>query len=334
MKPLERLDAAAYPDNAEGWMAFLLRDEPSIADREAFESWCAEDPAHEREIEDLSQVWSLAGTLDRDPEIRRSLRHSAKATTTTNRRWKIAAGLAAVLTLVLLSLDSWLDQGQDTTEYRTALGEQRRVLLKDGSMIELNTATTLRLSSAGDKAWLLAGEAFFDIQPRKRGRFEVLTGSGSVAVLGTRFNVWHQEAGMRVSVEEGSVAVDSSPRHQRDPGRLLRAGQSAEVKTGDGQILLTPATDDLARAQAWRDGLVELDRTPLSVVVRRLGRYTPMPLELTDPALGSLLVSGIFRIDRLGDLDSLRFALESSIPVSVQITEGKLRLLPAAPSAP
>ena len=74
--------------------------------------------------------------------------------------------------------------------YSTSFGEQFTVTLPDGSIVELNAATTLahkRFFWKNNKTVNLKGEAFFKVE--KGEGFKVETESGTVSVLGTEFNV-------------------------------------------------------------------------------------------------------------------------------------------------
>ena len=106
------------------------------------------------------------------------------------------------------------DSSQPLT-YSTAKGENRTVLLDDGSVVYLNTRTTLSWQFDEDirRVDLVEGEALFDVTPEVYRPFVVHAGAGVVRVLGTRFNV-HRKNGsdVVVTVLEGRVR---SRRHGR-----------------------------------------------------------------------------------------------------------------------
>lgn len=313
-----------YPNTAEGWLAYLLGAGVSEESSVALANWCAERPENRAEFELLSEGWELAGEFSSEleapiVEVRNTWRRP--------RHLLVAAGLACLLFAAL-----WLLRGLDqVSRYRTAQGEQRTVALGDGSRIVLNTATTMEFDASKQRASLLAGEAFFEVTPRKvrMGNikpFSVDAGSATIQVLGTRFNVLREGENLLISVMEGRVRVDArSGSEQEGSSQEIGAGDVLEIQ--GGEPLIQPDGSALDRVKAWRQGKIELDRTPLDQAIEELSRYTPLPLVIAEPGLEELQVSGIFRIDRLGDLSSLRFALENSLPVRLRATVDRLELV-------
>ncbi len=306
---------------AEEWLAHLLRDDVRDEDRRALDAWLEESPAHRVEFELLERGWQLAGDLAGDPDLAIAVPRLPVTRPSRRGAWRRGLLAAAAVTSVIVTA-LWLGRGQDPVEqHRTTQGEQRTVALTDGSRIRLNTATTLDVVGSRE-VMLRAGEAFFDVSPQQSGRFSVDAGVGKVTVLGTRFNVLRTGGDVVVSVLEGRVAVDVGGWE-----RQLAAGQTLEIRGGEPRLLA--GGSDLARVKAWQEGKVEFDRTPLSEAVRELSRYTPEVLRVAEPSLEELRVSGVFRIESLADLSSVRFALENSLPVTLRATGDALELVRA-----
>ncbi|MCP3960654.1 MAG: DUF4880 domain-containing protein [bacterium] len=314
-------------DSAEKWLAHLLRGEVTEGDLRALDAWCAESPGNRAELDLLHRGWQLSGDLADDPDLATSTLLDTAAAGPRRDGWRrgllAAAAVAAVVTAGL-----WAFWSQDPVlEHRTVQGEQRLVALTDGSKIRLNTATTLNVAANGREVVLLEGEAFFDVRSRQEGHFSVDAGAGRVRVLGTRFNVLRQGDDVSISVLEGRVAIDTSVATEADSYRL-DAGQTLEIR-GTEEPRLVEGGSALARVRAWQEGKIEFDHTPLHEAVRELSRYTPEALSIAEPSLRELRVSGVFRIDRLADLRSVRFALENTLPVTIRSTGGTLELVPA-----
>jgi transmembrane sensor len=71
---------------------------------------------------------------------------------------------------------------------------------------------------------------------------------------------------------------------------------------------------ELERRQAWRQGFLVFNGEPLSEVIAEVNRYTPMRIEIADPALNTLKVGGRFRV---GEFESMFDVLEKSFGVEV-----------------
>ncbi|MEO1262428.1 MAG: FecR domain-containing protein [Bacteroidota bacterium] len=114
---------------------------------------------------------------------------------------------AVAATLVLLA--GWFLFLNDTqVVYEMANGEKKEGVLPDQSMFHLNADSRL---SYHEKSWKkertlqLNGEAFFSVKPGST--FTVETPTGSVQVLGTKFNVWSRGDVLDVQCTHGKVAV-------------------------------------------------------------------------------------------------------------------------------
>lgn len=194
--------------------------------------------------------------------------------------------------------------------YATALGEQRSVLLEDGSMISLNTSTRIEVAFTDEtrQVRLVQGEALFDIEKDVARPFLVETGSAMIRVTGTKFNVYEQSEGTAVTVLRGEVevrprtaapavsAANEPVESARSPPvevAKLTAGRRALVKSGSAEIETTTVTS-LEPVTAWTERRLVFDSTPLSDIVQQFNRYNHKRLVLDDPSLASLELSGVF----------------------------------------
>ncbi len=314
-------------DSAEDWLTYLLRGEVAEEDLEELEVWFARRPENRAELELLRRGWQLSGDLEKDPDLMVSrLLHADPA---PSRGWRRVLLAAAAVTSVVASTLLIIKSQDPFLQHQTALGEQSLVSLADGSRIHLNTATTLNVAESGQRVQLLEGEAFFDIRTRVAERLVVDAGASKVVVLGTRFNVFREGDDVLISVLEGQVAVNMKiGAEEDDTSHRVAAGQTLEIR-GAARPRLVADGPDLRRVKAWQDGKVEFDHTPLREALRELSRYTPESLSIAEPSLAELRVSGVFHIDRLTDLGSVQFALESSLPVRIRPAGKALELIPA-----
>ncbi len=197
------------------------------------------------------------------------LRHAARALTATpQRRWRAAAAFAtAALVLgVFLALRP--------TTYHAPAGETLAVHLPDGSTVELNSASTLRVAGAfswKERRVALEGEGFFEVT-HTDDPFVVETFDAETRVLGTQFNVRARRtdplAVTRVAVASGKVGV----RAKQAPGSrvVLTAGQSAYI-TASGAVSL-PDSVSLTQALAWREGGLAFHDQPLGAIFDEIER--------------------------------------------------------------
>ncbi len=125
----------------------------------------------------------------------------------------------------------------------TGATESRRVALPDGSILYVKRGSRVTVTGAR-RLDLAAGEVFVEVARREDERFRVVTPEREVVALGTRFDVSHDDAGTRVLVTQGRVAVD---------GTEVAAGQRwspAAIETAPRATFLLDWTRELMEAAA------------------------------------------------------------------------------------
>lgn len=317
-------NGGSIPDNltdeAAAWFARMHSDQVTSEDEASFSEWLDADPRHHAAYDEAVATWAGVGALRADPGMRNLLKHlSPEVEAPKNagrRRW--LAGSVAAVSAVAGGVIGWrILFGSET--YATEFGEQRRVALSDGSTLTLNTETQVRvaLGEHERRIWLDKGQAHFIVAPDRNRPFRVFVGDEEVRALGTRFEVRRDQGRMKVTLEEGSVAIIRDGRTQElaaNPSAraqaVLTPGQQAVVAPENIQI----AAVDTQRVLAWRFGQMSLDAEPLSDAVAEINRYNTRQIEIEDAELGRMPISGLFQT---GSPDAFVDALTRLLPVEV-----------------
>jgi transmembrane sensor len=173
-------------------------------------------------------------------------------------------------------------------DHVTGTAELRTIALEDGSTVMLapDSAVAVTYRPSERQVQILQGEAFFAVTPNKDRPFTVTARSVRTSVLGTRFDVGLDDAGVEVAVEEGRVRVDSG-----NTGEILSAGEVVQV-AATGELVRT-ALEPGAIA-LWRQGRVYLRNRPLAEAVNAIRRYYPGKIVVTDAALEKQPTTGVF----------------------------------------
>ncbi|WP_371924951.1 FecR domain-containing protein [Pseudomonas sp. R5(2019)] len=308
-----RQHVEAVREQAALWFAKARDGEPGPEQRSALEAWLAAHPSHRHEYTVLEQLW---GAVDLLPAARlRALCEPDEVVALPRRRWPGYAIAASVLACALgLGLFSALRDNSFDARYQTAAGELRQVELPDGSVIDLNSRTTLTVhyESARRSVELSQGEAMFSVHHDTSRPFVVAAGAGQVTVTGTRFDMRHDQGLTQVAVESGSVKVQGREPSTSAPV-MLSAGHGSRI---DDQGQVTPAyAVNTANLTAWRSGKLVFDNAPLSEVVREVSRYRDKPLRVVTGKAAELRLSSVFKTD---DTEALLRALPGILPVSVR----------------
>ncbi|AEJ12856.1 MULTISPECIES: FecR family protein [Pseudomonas] len=231
-----------------------------------------------------------------------------------------SAGITLAVAIAFAAL-AWLNPAYKSERFSTAIGERRAVLLSDGSKLLLDSGTHVDISwrLLSREVDLRAGQVLFDVSSAVYRPFVVSAGIAKVEVLGTLFNVRRLDNdAVRVTLARGRVDVTAAAAQAPV---TLTPGQ--QVDSIGGQ-LMPVAKADASKAMAWKDDRIVFEQTPLDEAVSLLRHYRKAPIELSDPSLAALKVTGVFEAR---NVDLLLDLLPSILPVAVlQVGDGSVRI--------
>ncbi|MBL8264778.1 FecR family protein, partial [Steroidobacter sp.] len=226
-------------------------------------------------------------------------------------RWITAAAASTALAIVAYPL---LAKLSGTQRYRTETGEQRSLVLKDGSHVQLNVRSELstHIDEKLREIRLDDGEALFEVAKDASRTFRVRTPQAVIEALGTQFNVRVKNGETTVALLEGSVAVHGTTNA---PVVRLTPGQALTLSPASTQQA-TPRVANLDTVTAWTKRRLVFQDTPLTEVVAEFNRYSPQPLLIADPQLAHVCITATFDSDSVrtftdslsaaGDLQTIR----------------------------
>ncbi|TDQ08478.1 FecR family protein [Pedobacter metabolipauper] len=206
----------------------------------------------------------------------------------------------------------------------TPRGGQFHIDLPDGTQVELNAATLLKLPttfaySNVRKVEILSGEAYFEVTKDAKHPFIVKTKTQEIQVLGTHFNVsaYSDEPLTKTTLLEGSVrVVPVSPIAgvaAKTGAQILSPGQQS--LNGDG--LITVSNVNVQNAVAWKNGYMVLSEGSLRDVMTVISRWydvdvvyecNPDLIEIGGRIRRSAKLSRVLKL--LGKTGSVHFKVE------------------------
>lgn len=334
MAEVRRLpDTDLIEREASEWIARLNADEVSVQDRARFESWRGQHSLHARTFDELSVTWRAftnIGPVVRAVSLGQSM-HAAARAGLPRRRWLRAA---AAVAFVAAGLVWFIVPRPSGHNFETAIGEHTAMSLPDGSILELNSNSLVRVdySEHARVIHLERGEGFFKVAHDTARPFWVVGGGSWVRAVGTAFNVNMRGDGVRVTVNEGTVKVgavglnggESTPSDEalaKAPMSVVTAGQAVDMYVSGPVRTLRAA--DIERTEAWRSGTVYFENLPLNEVVEDLGRYTALQLVVEDERLRQLPVGGSFHANPQGAEDFLKM-LKDGFGLSIRREGGRV----------
>jgi len=359
----------AGEEAAEWWVLFDSED-VSLETRTAFVDWLRESALHVEELLRVAQVhgaleqfqrWATlstdetgkshlpadaAGKVMSFPLPPRPPSQDAPRASRPRRTW-LGVGFATAAA-ALLAL--WLS-GLSPRNYTvvTGQGERRELTLSDGSVVQIDPETGLRISfdSKLRQIDLQRGRARFRVAKNPNRPFLVRAGGTVVRAVGTEFGVEHRSQGIVVTVAEGRVAVmphNTEPFPLAGPGPGGEPASVPEAVTGEAapvadaaksqaappvvlvssgqQITVSPTGSAQAvrevnaeRELSWAEGRLSFENDSVATVVETFNRYNHLQIHVADSALARRTMSGVFSAS---DPESFVAFLRSTTSVTVE----------------
>jgi transmembrane sensor len=317
-------------------------------ERQAFAAWLKASPVNVEEYLAFAVIARDLREVCRDsPESLETLLARARAQPTgqatplwprlaglaaaASHGWRSAAvGLAAcaVIGLGLLAVAHFAlnrhadpDPAVTTLNFVTRHGELSTAPLPDGSVIHLNTdsSVTVSLSSRERRVELHAGEADFEVAHAPERAFRVVAGAAVALAVGTHFDVRLKGPATVITVAEGRVVVAPAAGGAAYPDLLL--GPNEQVSVAADAWPDAPVAADAQRSTAWLHRQIAFEHEPLERVASEFNRYSSKPIEIATPALRKLEISGQFATD---DTEAFVAFLRSLSHVRVEVTATRI----------
>lgn len=309
---------------ASAWLARLQRDDVTEADGLEFEAWLEAAPENRNAYREALAAWQAFDACAGDVLAELAAQdRQATLRSVRSRRWMVGAGgFAAAAALAVALLPPMLSTSAAQT-YATGKGEHERVTLADGSVVDLNAETRLTVSfeRSARRVVLEDGEAIFDVTHDAKRPFTVAASQRVVRVLGTQFDVRSRQGELTVTVARGKVQVEPDKATAADRAFVLRPGQRLAIaRTGLAQLQAV----DPQEAFSWRAGRLVYRGEPLANVVADLNRQYVDQIEIADPELGRMPITGVIVLD---DQDAVMQRLSLMLPVRSVPSERGLLLL-------
>lgn len=221
------------------------------------------------------------------------------------------AAVLVLLGLVVLALAAGQPSqrrpsGGTRTTITAPLGKRTTFLLPDGSKVMLGPGSTMAYSSTfatdARRDVHLDGEAYFEVDPRRRRPFSVRAGD-LIADIDAKCVVraYPEDRHASVAVREGTAVLNE---------QVIRPGEVGYI-SASGVPVVEPA--DTASWFGWTAGKLTFTKA-FSDALPRLSRWYDLDLRLADSAIGqTILVATLPDTMADGVLDAVALALGARI---------------------
>lgn len=174
------------------------------------------------------------------------------------------------------------------TQVETAAGEKITAILPDSSQVLLNALSSIEYNPEKwneKRALHLEGEAYFKVAKGKK--FDVVTESGVVTVVGTQFNVKQRANFFEVKCFEGKVSVLSDTIE-----RMLHPGQTFRISNQKFSEGITTAA-----TPKWAANMSDFEAVPFKEVLAELERQYNIKITNKNVNVDRLFTGGFVHDD-------------------------------------
>lgn len=228
---------------------------------------------------------------------------------TKSAAWQWAQRAAAILflpLLITLLVLQWGGNGQEAAqilEVKTNPGMTTSLTLPDGTLVFLNSESTLSYPSRFDsdtRQVTLQGEAYFEVTPNPEKKFIVSTSHQSqIEVLGTHFNVeaYGKEDRIAATLVEGKIGFIYPAGDNIYRKVLMKAGEKLLYDSKDSKVQLYETSGE--SETAWKEGKIIFRNTPLEEGLRMLEKRYNVAFIIKNNRLKEYSFTGTFANQRL-----------------------------------
>ena len=306
---------------AARWCARLRAPDCSVAERQTFQDWLAQHPAHVQAYRKVREVDERVAHLGRDDARMQALAADALAAPPvptaghwlSTKGWRVAAAL--LLGIGVAALVGYRDTPEaGSAIYANADLGQQKIQLSDGSVVHLDVGSRFKvqMNRSGRQLELLEGRAYFEVAHDAARPFTVRAGGASTVALGTRFAVALGAQDVRVTLVEGSVAITDTA-NSKGWREILQPGQQLKFNAARG--VKERLEVDTSTALGWASGRLIFNGAPLGEAVEEINRYAAVKLRLGDKALAAVPIGGNFAAG--GDREQIAEALAAVLPLRI-----------------
>lgn len=251
-------------------------NEASAEEVAQIEQWLDEDPARQSEFDSAHYLFNAMilhsdelskmttpGALEktsRKSKVRRLVYRYAAAAAAV-----VIAGLSGVFVEREINYNKMTAQ---TNVLEVPAGQRMSVTLSDGTQVQLNGNSRIEypvIFSRRQRNVKLSGEAFFEVKHDERHPFIVETFASKVEVLGTRFNVYADEASeyFSTALVDGKVKVTTND----ETAEQVVLAPDEMVKFVNNHLVVTKV--DAENLISWTEGYVNLADTDFASLMHR-----------------------------------------------------------------
>ena len=215
--------------------------------------------------------------------------------------------------------DTLSGNGRDENRFntlKTSRGGEYSVILSDGTVVYLNSASELRYPvqfNERERVVYFSGEGDFEVAKDKKRPFHVVVDDMRIRVYGTKFNVnTFKETGVQTVLLEGSVGISVKGKQEE---YRLKPSQMAEFNRKDLSVEVKDVNPE--SFVAWKAGFFAFDEESLEEIMNTLARWYDVEVFYVNNDLKNLHFTG--HLKRYDQITTILKAIESAVNVKFSV---------------
>ncbi len=289
-------------DSIENLISRFLNGDCTPQEASELKRWIESSPENQKEFTTLKDIWdfSLSKPDCSNDQLAQFYKKQLEKSNKQRRLWiRSSVAVAAVLVLGLV-ISILIPRSariivENEQVFSVPLGSKSKVLLADGTEVNLNSGSELRYSadfSSKKRVVRLSGEGFFKVKSDKENPFVVQTSDFDVKVTGTEFNIYtySENKVATATLAEGAIHLEIKGSGQTFE---IKPGEKFELDRTNRKYVLEQA--DIESETAWKDGQFIFRNIPFPELVQRLERWYDVKLEYSGTELQNFKFTGRFK---------------------------------------
>ncbi|MBL7969745.1 MAG: DUF4974 domain-containing protein [Prolixibacteraceae bacterium] len=289
-------------DSIENLISRFLNGDCTPQEASELKRWIESSPENRKEFTVLKDIWdfSLSKPDRSNDQLAQFYKKQLEKSNRQRRLWiRSSAAVAAVLVAGLV-ISILIPRSNNTIVgneqvFSVPLGSKSKVLLADGTEVNLNSGSELRYPgnfSSKKRVVQLSGEGFFKVKSDKENPFVVQTSDFDVQVTGTEFNVctYSENKVATATLAEGTIHLEIKGSGQTFE---IKPGEKFELDRTNRKYVLEQA--DIESETAWKDGQFIFRNIPFPELVQRLERWYDVKLDYSGAELQNFKFTGRFK---------------------------------------
>lgn len=204
-----------------------------------------------------------------------------------------------------------LEDNKEVVYFKESLSNEkiRKIILPDGTSVWLMSGSTItypsNFSGNDSRNVEVTGEAFFDVAKDSLHPFILSLGEVGLKVIGTSFNVMNygEDDQIQIVLKTGKIDLFKGEYNSNKQFVHVTPGQLATYEKNKSKFSIKETDAD--KFTSWTEGILLFHDDPLDEVLKKLGRWYNIAIEIDDPSVSQFPFTATIKNENLDQIIDL-----------------------------